>query len=124
MVAEENLPSVSSSTGLELEARRAQRAKFKSTVRDLVYEYASNTSIHGLQYLAHKRHRSEKYFWVVVFLFATYLLSCLVSEIYVKWITAPVIVSFSEKSTPVYQIPFPAVTICSETKRAKRDHGM
>ena len=29
---------------------------------------------------------------------------------------SPVIVSFAEKSTPVWQIPFPAVTICPETK--------
>ena len=29
---------------------------------------------------------------------------------------SPVIVSFAEKSTPVWQIPFPAITICPETK--------
>lgn len=29
---------------------------------------------------------------------------------------SPVIVSFAEKSTPVWAIPFPAVTICPETK--------
>lgn len=28
----------------------------------------------------------------------------------------PVIVSFAEKPTSIYDIPFPAVTICSETK--------
>ena len=40
----------------------------------------------------------------------------LIFNIYQKWDTTPVIVSFAEKSTPVWQIPFPAVTICPETK--------
>jgi len=37
-------------------------------------------------------------------------------NIWNKWDQSPVIVSFDEKSTPVWQIPFPAVTICPETK--------
>lgn len=40
----------------------------------------------------------------------------LIHKIYEKWEDSPVIVSFAEKSTPVWQIPFPAVTICPETK--------
>lgn len=37
-------------------------------------------------------------------------------NIWDKWNTNPVIVSFAEKSTPIWQIPFPAVTICPDTK--------
>lgn len=33
-----------------------------------------------------------------------------------QWNEAPVIVSFAEKATPIWAIPFPAVTICPETK--------
>ena len=33
---------------------------------------------------------------------------------------SPVIVSFAEKSTPVWEIPFPAITICPETKVLKK----
>lgn len=40
----------------------------------------------------------------------------MIVKIYEKWQFSPVIVSFAEKSTPVWQIPFPAVTICPETK--------
>lgn len=40
----------------------------------------------------------------------------LIINVYNKWEQSPVIVSFAEKSTPVSQIPFPAVTICPETK--------
>lgn len=46
------------------------------------------------------------------------LLTCcyFIYKVYRKWDETPVIVTFSEKSTPIWDIPFPAVTICSETK--------
>ena len=37
-----------------------------------------------------------------------------------KWQSSPVIVTFDEKSTPVWKIPFPAITICPETKYKKQ----
>ena len=37
-------------------------------------------------------------------------------RMYDKWQKSPVISSFAEKSTPVWKIPFPAVTICPEVK--------
>lgn len=40
----------------------------------------------------------------------------LIHQTYDKWDQTPVIVSFAEKFTPVWQIPFPAVTICPQTK--------
>lgn len=40
----------------------------------------------------------------------------LILDIYLKWQQIPVIVSFAEKSTPIWKIDFPAVTICPETK--------
>ncbi|KAL9702252.1 hypothetical protein quinque_005770 [Culex quinquefasciatus] len=40
----------------------------------------------------------------------------LIQNIYYRWDHKPVIVSFDEKPTSVLQIPFPAVTICPETK--------
>lgn len=43
----------------------------------------------------------------------------LIHQLYDKWDQSPVIVSFSEKSTPIYEIPFPSVTICPETKANK-----
>ncbi|CAG9838696.1 unnamed protein product [Diabrotica balteata] len=54
--------------------------------------------------------------WFVVF--TVTLVACIISirEVYKKWLRAPVIVSFATKETPIYSIPFPAVTICPETK--------
>lgn len=35
--------------------------------------------------------------------------SIMIMKIYEKWQNTPVIVSFAEKSTPVWQIPFPGI---------------
>lgn len=39
-----------------------------------------------------------------------------ISSSYKKWDENPVMVTFSEKMMTLKQIPFPAVTICPETK--------
>lgn len=93
-------------------------------IKQIYFEYCANTSIHGVQYLGEKRPWKEKFFWLCVFFVSIYCCSNLIENIYVKWNETPVIVSFSEKSTPVWSIPFPAVTICSETKRSLKTEGI
>ncbi|XP_073843681.1 pickpocket 26 [Musca autumnalis] len=80
-------------------------------------EYCDNSTIHGIKYLGEqKRPVWERVFWIMVFVFSIYLCTSLTMNIWNKWNNNPVIVSFAEKSTPVWQIPFPAITICTETK--------
>lgn len=43
----------------------------------------------------------------------------LVVKTFEKWRNSPVLVSFATRQTPVYDIPFPAVTICPEIKSDK-----
>ncbi|KAL5291213.1 hypothetical protein ACFFRR_010554 [Megaselia abdita] len=84
---------------------------------DLFSEYCDNTTIHGVKYLVEqKRPIIERVFWILVFTASIYSCITLTINIWIKWKNNPVIVSFDDKSTPVWQIPFPAVTICSETK--------
>lgn len=68
----------------------------------------------NLYFLFHLQ--TERAFWIVAFLVSFFGCLTLILKIYEKWQLSPVIVSFAEKSTPVWQIPFPAVTICPETK--------
>lgn len=44
----------------------------------------------------------------------------MIFKVYDKWNSSPVIVSFAEKTTPVWDIPFPAITICPVTKAMSR----
>lgn len=80
-------------------------------------DFTSNSTVHGVKYLGERRrHWSERAFWIIAFLISVTGCSVLIVKIYNKWQLSPVIVSFAEKSTPVWQIPFPAITICPETK--------
>jgi amiloride-sensitive sodium channel len=63
-----------------------------------------------------KRHWSERAFWLAAFILAVYGCGNLIINIYNKWQQTPVIVSFAEKSTPVWSVPFPAVTVCKMTE--------
>lgn len=54
--------------------------------------------------------------WALAFLLSVGGCGYLIWNVYKKWDDRPVIVSFAENSTPVWEIPFPAITICPETK--------
>lgn len=57
---------------------------------------------------------------MIMFGIAVYLSYLMIQDSYRKWDQAPVIVSLSEKATPVWKVPFPAVTICPEVKASIR----
>lgn len=96
--------------------------KLKQSVNipNLFNEYCENTTIHGVKYFG-ERHRPkvERWWWIAAFLVSIVLCTLLIRNLWVKWDQSPVIVSFAERSTPVWEIPFPAVTICPETKATK-----
>lgn len=48
-----------------------------------------------------------------------YFCITLISEAYRKWALEPVVVSFATTETPVWKIPFPAITICPQIKASK-----
>ncbi|XP_055527738.1 pickpocket protein 28-like [Wyeomyia smithii] len=85
--------------------------------RQLAEEFCENTSIHGVKYfVGSQRALIEKVWWIAVFLLSLYGCGRLIYTVYRKWDNEPVIVTFAQKSTPVFQVPFPAVTVCPETK--------
>lgn len=58
-------------------------------------------------------------FWVVAFLLSFGACTFLIAKIYIKWRNDPVVVILDERSSPTWLIPFPAITICPESKAAK-----
>ncbi|XP_034487599.1 pickpocket protein 28 [Drosophila innubila] len=119
----------SNNIGIDLTSKKKARQSpvtstvfkgFVSTYQD----YCQHTSIHGVQYLGeNNRPIKERIFWLSVFVVSIYCCTKLIHSAYTKWDATPVIVSFAERSTPVWNIPFPAVTICSETKRVLKGSG-
>lgn len=80
-------------------------------------DFSSQSTLHGVKYLGERnRHWSERIFWIIAFL--TSVVGCfwMIANIYDKWQYLPVIVTFEEKTTPIWHIPFPAVTICPKRK--------
>ncbi|VVC92109.1 pickpocket protein 28 isoform X2 [Leptidea sinapis] len=86
-------------------------------IKEYLVDYSSNSNLHGLKYIGEKeRTFVEKIFWLIMFTCCVVLCSILIWKVWIKWNISPVIVSFAETSTPVWQIPYPAVTVCFETK--------
>ncbi|XP_049771508.1 pickpocket protein 28-like [Schistocerca cancellata] len=104
----------------KLDSRRSLRSIPGVSVNHSVShfsEYCRNTSIHGLRYVGEVgRPAAERFLWLMLFGLSLGVCSKLINNVWIKWDRSPVIVTFAESSTPVWQVPFPAVTICSETK--------
>lgn len=84
---------------------------------ELFSDYSEISTIHGVRYMGEKkRHWSERLWWFIAVMSSIAVCSILVYQTWLKWQNTPVIVTFSEESTPVYDIPFPTVTICTDIK--------
>ncbi|XP_046391658.1 pickpocket protein 28-like [Ischnura elegans] len=92
------------------------RQKFRGAT-SYFQDYCGSTSLHGLKYMGEaRRPLVERICWILAFGLSIYACSLVILKVWRKWENSPVIVSFADSSTPVWQIPFPAVTICSEVK--------
>ncbi|XP_037031858.1 pickpocket protein 28-like isoform X2 [Bradysia coprophila] len=97
--------------------KRIKYGKPVQAAMGLFEEYCGSSTVHGVRYFTEKkRHWMERLWWILAFALALFYCGKLIQNVYIKWDQSPVIVSFAEKSTPVWEIPFPAVTICPETK--------
>ena len=107
-----------SETGTEIELRHhIKYGRPLQAIWGLFSDYANNSSIHGVRYMGERRRPLvERVWWIIAFGISIYACSQAIYNVWNKWNQSPVIVSFAEKSTPVWQIPFPAVTMCPETK--------
>ncbi|KAG4078929.1 hypothetical protein HA402_010881 [Bradysia odoriphaga] len=86
----------------------------------LVEEYCDNSTIHGVRYITKQDiHLFERFWWIVMVSCSMIGCAITISQSYRKWDHNPVIVTFSEKMTHLKHLPFPAVTICPETKSRK-----
>ncbi|KAJ8923402.1 hypothetical protein NQ315_001960 [Exocentrus adspersus] len=90
---------------------------FRKNLCDYIQEYTEYTGIHGFKYMGEQdRSIFEKLWWLVLFCISLWICISLIIDTWKKWETSPVLVSFAKSPTPVWEIPFPALTICPETK--------
>ncbi|KAJ3647271.1 hypothetical protein Zmor_024795 [Zophobas morio] len=89
---------------------------FCHTARKYLQEYNNSTSIHGLHYLTEERSLTEKIVWSIILLISLSGCVYMISGIARKYQITPVVVNIASEDTPLYEIPFPAITICPEAK--------
>uniref|UniRef100_A0A182RXW2 Uncharacterized protein n=1 Tax=Anopheles funestus TaxID=62324 RepID=A0A182RXW2_ANOFN len=94
------------------------RAKLMSArVGALFEEYCSESSVHGVRFfVGSQRNTCVKLTWLSVFILSLVGCGVMIQQAYNKWDSTPVIVTLSEVPTPVWDMTFPAVTICPEIK--------
>ncbi|XP_055840677.1 pickpocket protein 28-like [Episyrphus balteatus] len=85
--------------------------------KGIFIEYFEESSIHGFRYIGEqKRPTFDRIVWILAVIISISMCCYLINNLVDQRNNNPVIVTFNDKLTPVWEIPFPTVTICSETK--------
>ncbi len=80
-------------------------------------DYADGTSIHGVKYTCEPGRASvERLLWVLLCAGSVVLTVAFMAPQYQKWRYSPTITSIETTNHPIWNIDFPAVTVCSNNK--------
>ncbi len=102
---------------MKVHARNSGSAAKPNAASDITRKYFAETSIHGLKYIAEPgRHIVERIFWLVAVVSFAVTAGYLIYAVIDKWQTSPVLVSFDSKAVPIWEVPFPSMTICNLNK--------
>lgn len=94
----------------------AENESFWKNLWKMFSEYSNESSIHSLQYIGKENiHFVERIFWIAAFIFSFLACTLLIHQTYLKWENDPVLVTFNERATPTWKIPFPSITLCPES---------
>lgn len=81
------------------------------------HDFGSVTTIHGLRYIFNRQTGYvTKFLWSIWMTILFILCVILLSNVWSRWHSDPLIVSLTDKPEPIWEIPFPAITICPEAK--------
>ncbi|KFB46467.1 AGAP011103-PA-like protein [Anopheles sinensis] len=86
-------------------------------MKNIAREYLASSSCHGMPYVVHpKLSIVERVCWSVMVVMS--LCVCIAAIVigHQKWNEKPILVSFSPTQIPIWQIPFPAITVCPQTR--------
>ncbi|KAJ6633490.1 Pickpocket protein 28, partial [Pseudolycoriella hygida] len=90
----------------------------QSRRQKFVDEYCRKSTIHGIKYLLNRyQNRYEALFWLVWLAISFLCFLFLLSNIWIRYNDEPMVaMEISPNQKPIWDIPFPAITICTETK--------
>ena len=79
------------------------------------------SSLHGLKYISEDgRHWTERVLWLILCLMGFVLNVYFIVPIWIKWNNQPTLTTLDSTNHPVWEIDFPAITICSPNKVVER----
>uniref|UniRef100_A0A336MEX5 CSON014571 protein n=1 Tax=Culicoides sonorensis TaxID=179676 RepID=A0A336MEX5_CULSO len=97
---------------------KLKKGNFKKKLRTVVSEhfndYFINTTLHGLKYVGQTYlHIIERLFFAISFILVVCLSGYFITNVYMKWVNTPIIISLDPQLSQSKDFPFPAVTVCN-----------
>ncbi|CAL8117104.1 unnamed protein product [Orchesella dallaii] len=87
---------------------------------NLPMDFCKNSSLHGLKYIGERRqHIVERMFWTIAFTIGLIVACIMISDVWRKYKSNSVIITFAPYETKIEELPFPALTICNMNKVLK-----
>jgi hypothetical protein len=75
-------------------------------------DFLNKTNMHGFKFIR-EPHPAQKLFWALACIAAIGFGVYLIAKLVVRWQNEPIMVSLDTSSTPIWDVPFPAITICN-----------
>lgn len=100
----------------KIKVPQISQIKISPKVKESFTAYCENSTIQGVKYLVQESSTFEKSWWYIVVglcIFGCILMSY---QNWVNWKEKPILVSLATQDLGIWEIPFPATTICPETK--------
>lgn len=82
-----------------------------------IYANKHISTIHGISYLTTSQtHWLAKVFWCIVLVISAITCSTFIFNIVEIWTDSPTLVTVTAAPRPIWDIPFPAITVCPDVK--------
>ena len=94
---------------------RNRKCKTRLRMIEAGKEFASETTIHGISYIASTDHSLlGRIFWLITVILALILTSLQLNSLLTIWKYDPVVTTLDTIAMPIEEIEFPAVTVCPQ----------
>ncbi|XP_033609232.1 sodium channel protein Nach [Cryptotermes secundus] len=91
--------------------------KCSCSVKKYLIDFCKATSFHGLKYITEeRRHWIERTLWTFMCTIGLAGATILINKVWTQYSTSPTITSVESTHFPIWNIPFPAVTVCQVNK--------
>ena len=82
-------------------------------VRQDIYSYFSETTVHGFRYVAEGRNSFEKLFWIIVITIGFIMSGLIIFQSFSDWEDTPLQTTIDQVSLPIEKLSVPAITVCN-----------